>query len=561
MAHLPLVGGDLADGPQGEDADEVAVVTADGESGVVVAEEVLVDRLPQRSGGGDGAGIGRHQVPGRHPSQDLADGDLGTRGSRRLEEEPADGGIPQAAEVAAEEDEQAEGDEAGGEEAADVGCSPGRLRHVAARSPQYRPQHPAPVEGEPGKEVEHPEGEVDPSQVAETEKDGPRQPPGGEVDDEPEHPGDGDAGERPDHGDGELVARPLGILFGLGHPPEYEKGYPLHRHASAPGHDGVADLVEDDRGEEERRRDCRQHQGDAAIEVGKLDLVETVERPPDEQGDDGPGPVDGDVDAEPAAYLDSATQHAHLPAGRPCPPFKSLARMAAIGAAAVPRAKANRARSAVTGSGLGSTGIHRVGSLVAAQPTRAATASRRYRWPPAREREATAASSAREGGAHASNSPAQPSGEAIACDQPTMLAAEAPATRRRPVPRERFRHHQPAPATRAARATSGRGDRVGIHHSDPCTVTGVESTLTGTVHSVIKPGRDRSIPGGGWGAIQCTRWSCHPTRPLVPIRSHLGAAAASACGGTVVRPKRSSLIQKLGEAWFTNTVPSGSTRK
>ena len=97
-----LVQGGVFDRGAVGDAGEVPVVLDDREPRpALVAQEVLVVGPLDRQAGGDGDGLGIHDVAGGDAVQAVGEAALGDRGARRAAEHPAQDDPPQAAALVA----------------------------------------------------------------------------------------------------------------------------------------------------------------------------------------------------------------------------------------------------------------------------------------------------------------------------------------------------------------------------------------------------------------------------------------------------------------------------
>ncbi len=204
----PIVVGDLAHRPQGEDPDRPLAVL-DGEGVVVVAHEVVVHGRLERGISRDAHDVAGRHVAGLDPGQDPVHLEPAVRDLGGLREEPADCSKPEAADEAAQQHfEDADADEEVTEALPRPGCGAGRLDQAARSHPDAGPQQPPTVQRKPGDEVEDAQGQVEPSQAPHGEGDLVGQRVAGQHDDGPEHPRDDEAADRPDRRDQELVAGP-----------------------------------------------------------------------------------------------------------------------------------------------------------------------------------------------------------------------------------------------------------------------------------------------------------------------------------------------------------------
>src|SRR4029453_10399812 len=123
-----------------------------------------------------------------------------------------------------------------------------------------------------------------------------------EAGDDPEQPGQEAAGERSDQRDQELVSRAAGFHPGPGGPAEQEQGDVLDPDPPGLGDQGVGQLMDQDRAEEQHRRQDAQPDRPAAGQLRVQDREPQVHAVGDEQGDHRPGGVDANLDAGNPAY-------------------------------------------------------------------------------------------------------------------------------------------------------------------------------------------------------------------------------------------------------------------
>ena len=101
----------------------------------------------------------------------------------------------------------------------------------------------------------------------------------------------------------------------LRHPTEEPESYPLDLHAVAAGLEGVPELVQEERGEEDETRDDRHRHGKRRRAAGVALREDAGERPGDQREDDQPAPVDAELDAGDPADRDAVSQVTPRPTG------------------------------------------------------------------------------------------------------------------------------------------------------------------------------------------------------------------------------------------------------
>ncbi len=240
--RVALDGLDLLRVLEGHEADE-RLALDDRVAGVALAEHRL-DQVGDAHLRPDGVDLGDR----RH---DVADGDaLERRLHHRLL--GLAGGADVDEEGDADEDDvelqQAEQPEQQREALADLG---GDLRRPGVRPVpgEQRAEHAAAVHRERGQEVEARQRDVHQREVADDEPRRRQARRDREVADPADDP-EGDADDRPGDGDGQLLAPGLGHLAELGDAAEDPERDRLDRVAEAHRHQRVAQLVEDDAGEQ-----------------------------------------------------------------------------------------------------------------------------------------------------------------------------------------------------------------------------------------------------------------------------------------------------------------------
>ncbi|CAB4761656.1 unannotated protein [freshwater metagenome] len=91
----------------------------------------------------------------------------------------------------------------------------------------------------------------------------------------------------------------------------------------------------------------------------------------------------------------------------------------------------------------------------------------------------------------------------------------------------------------------------------PETIVATPSIANGTFH--VKTVPIESIGAGGFGLIQCTRWSCHMATPSDPVLRHTGFGVST---NELVStfPYRLPLIRVVNDPSLTNTSPDAVMR-
>jgi hypothetical protein len=113
-------------------------------------------------------------------------------------------------------------------------------------------------------QVEGGQQQVGPGEIRERSGQRSGQKVAAQAGNDPEQPGQEAAGERPDQRDQELVARAAGLHPGSGGPAEQEQGDVLDPDPPGLGDQGVGQLVDQDRPEEQHRRQDGQRDRAAA---------------------------------------------------------------------------------------------------------------------------------------------------------------------------------------------------------------------------------------------------------------------------------------------------------
>src|SRR3954451_24137263 len=261
----------------------------------------VVHELAERDIGIRRHGIANDQVSDLQPPEGLAGEQRAVLRRRGLQEKPADEGDPERAVGALPDGEpDAAEDEEVAEALPDERSDVGRPAEVAARAPEGGSEHAASVEWQRGQEVEEEEDEVD---VAEPRGDAVchlRQArfPGEEDEHRPEDERHEGARDR----DPKLRPGTRKHSSELGDAAEEPERDALDLDSFALGLERVPELVHEQRGEEEKRRDDR-HAGVSALVVAGVRARKDPgrERPNDEREDDRPAPVHAEANAGDAA--------------------------------------------------------------------------------------------------------------------------------------------------------------------------------------------------------------------------------------------------------------------
>ena len=229
-------------------------------------------------------------------------------GPGRHDHEPADQHGPQP-EAAVEGGPQAEQHQGPAPVAADGGGGDGGPVAVAGPLPQQCLEDPAAVEGERRQQVEHRQRQVDHAQ--------PGRPTGHQARSSERREGGGHAqGAQPDGhthrraggGDAGGGARLVGVAVEAGHPAQGEQGDAPHRYPVSDGHQRVAELVGDQRGQEQG---CH-HQSGGQVGHGAVAGEEArqhgaAEADDEDEGDGGDRPVEADRDASETSDAERST--------------------------------------------------------------------------------------------------------------------------------------------------------------------------------------------------------------------------------------------------------------
>ena len=196
---------------------------------------------------------------------------------------------------------------------------PGGAR-LAHRPPEGAAQQPSSVHREGGNQVEEREDQVDQGQVLRHRRGRRAHERQGRarVEEARESQAHQGAGRRHP----ELGPPVPGVLLELGDASEDEQGDRPGAQAVAQGDDGVPQLVEDDRDEEEKRRHEALRPVGGGREIGILRREVARRQGPDDQAeDDQPAEVEVDRDPDHPCDLDvvRATAHAHRLPAPACP--------------------------------------------------------------------------------------------------------------------------------------------------------------------------------------------------------------------------------------------------
>jgi hypothetical protein len=252
--HGPALGRDPPQAVEGDQAGQPAVELLDREGDVRVdGREPLhegVDGEPRRPDDR----VAPHHVAGAAVAEAHPQGGDLPLVAGGAQQEPADHGGPQAAGVAGEQEpEDAEADQDGADPLADPRGGQRRAGAVAAQAPQDRVQHAPAVQRRAGDQVEQRQGPVHDAEPQHRPGD---QAAGAELGQQHRHAeedaAERQAGERPDPGDQELQPRAGQLAADARDAPEQPEGDVLDLDAGdPPGGDGVAQLVHDQRAEEQ----------------------------------------------------------------------------------------------------------------------------------------------------------------------------------------------------------------------------------------------------------------------------------------------------------------------
>ena len=217
-----------------------------------------------------------------------------------LQQEPADERKPRSAERTLEDEHrESQPDEQVAEDPPDVGADPGCPGEIAFALPQRRPQHAAAVERQRRDQVEDQQGEIDVAEPGSDAVDGARQ--SGDRD-QHEDDTENERHERPCDRDPELRARAGESTLELRHTPEQPERDPVDLQPLSPRLPGMAELVQEDRNDEQESRDDRHREVRVAGKSRIRGWKDSVcERPDDQREDDEPTPVDPHLDAADAA--------------------------------------------------------------------------------------------------------------------------------------------------------------------------------------------------------------------------------------------------------------------
>jgi hypothetical protein len=253
------------------------------------------------------AGFAHHQVGDAHAAERLTGRERPHLARRRPEEKPAEEGEPDAPERA-QKDELGKpaGNEEVGEAAGDAAGGPGRGRQISRSRPERRTEHTPAVERQRRDHVEQEQKEVDEPEPRGDAVHRARkiEQPGGEHEQDPDRERDERAGDR----DPELRPRAREHALEARDPAEEPEGDSVDLDALAPSLERVPQLVQQERGEEERRRDDGHGEVRRVGEAGVLVREDGVgERPGDEHEDDEPAPVDPDPDPRDPADREALT--------------------------------------------------------------------------------------------------------------------------------------------------------------------------------------------------------------------------------------------------------------
>jgi len=125
-----------------------------------------------------------------------------------------------------------------------------------------------------------------------------------------------EAHERADDGHEQLDLRGVGVPLDVRHPTEEEERDAPHGNAVGARDERVRELVHDDRSEEQHRRDQRD-EDDRGERPRRVPVAEDrAEVPDDEQQDEKPAHVEGEIDPEDTAEANAAVHGARLPGVR-----------------------------------------------------------------------------------------------------------------------------------------------------------------------------------------------------------------------------------------------------
>ena len=294
-SRVPVRARDLGDAAEREEADDAAVFDYRIRREAPRPDH-LVDEPSDAQVGRDRHRVCRHEVAHAQARQGFARRVEARLARRRREQEPAEEDEPRAAEVSEEDEHRdAEGDEEVAEATAEPGADARGPAEVTPALPQRRVEDSPAVERYRGNQVEDEEAQVD---VAEPRNDGVRalrKARKGERDEEdPEREGD----ERTGDGDAELRAGAREPAAERGHAAEQPEHDAVDLHVLATRLERMAELVQQDRQEEERGRDDGTGHAGALAEI-RVRVREDPrgQRPDQKRGDDEQAPVHADANA------------------------------------------------------------------------------------------------------------------------------------------------------------------------------------------------------------------------------------------------------------------------